>query len=46
VGSGGRGRLELGMKVDWIRTDVTDITLVFIFLSRLDSNTDSVNHAG
>jgi hypothetical protein len=45
VGSGGRGRLELGMKIDWIRMDVIDITFVFIFLSGLDSNTDSVNHA-
>jgi hypothetical protein len=38
--------LKLWMKTDRTRTDIIDITFVFIFLSNSDSNTDSVNHVG
>ena len=36
----------VGIKTDQIRTDITDIIFVFIFLSGFDSNIDNVNHAG
>ena len=37
--------VQLGMKIDRIRTDIIDIIFVFIFLCS-DSNTDNVNYVG